>query len=334
MMKCVWLTAGAACALFGCVDVDPEPAVQDGLIGEFEHAAPDGAAYKFRFSVIDGVVVKEVFTPAGQPPPVDDECALDTFLRVAPDDAEVPTVLRQSCARHDVAALRARATVGELRRVGLVLELSNGSGPACTESAYNARYNTLVTAAGYVPTVNLPTGIAPDAYYLLGGDGSCSVYDAHTGAFKYWCDPTQIPDDGPPGWWQWHTTYTPGPDPDCAHNISSWGAFSPSWLDWQVSTPTSTVASARFEVSACSSAGQSSATWQTRRHTTDAWGTIHATVWSGAGLYQLSFDSGTTSGNWAGNQYQFQAHGNGVRPMYAGARMRDLDRSECPSHLL
>lgn len=333
-MRSVWLAVGATCALFGCVESAPDRGAQDGLIAELERPTPDGTAYTFRFSVVDGVVTKEVFTPAGQLPPVDDECALDTFLRIAPDDAVVPMELRRSCASHDLPALGAHATVAELRPTGLAFQISNATGPACTESAYNARYNALVTAASYVPTVNLPTGVSCDAYYFLGGDLSCSVYNAHTGDFMYLCDPTQIPDDGPPGCWAWHTTYTPGPDPDCAHNISSWGAFSPSWLDWQVSTPTSTVSSARFEVSACSSSGQSSASWQARRHTTDAWGTLHVTVWNGVGLYQLSFDSGTSSGNWAGNQYQFKAHGNGVRPMYAGARMRDLDRSECPSHLL
>jgi len=333
-MRSVLLAASACCALSGCVESDPDRVAQDGLIAELEHSTPDGAAYTFRFSVEDGVVATEVFTPAGQLPPVDDACALDTFLRIAPDDAVVPMVLRRSCATHDRPELATTATVAELRPSGLTFQISNAAGPACTESAYNARYDALVDAASYVPTINIPTGESCDAIYFLGGDGSCAVYSAHTGDFLYLCDPTQIPDDGPPGCWAWHTTYTPGPDPDCEHNISSWGAFNPAWLDWQVSTPTSTVSAARFEVSACSSSGQSSASWQSRRHTTDAWNPLHVTNWNGIGLYQIVLDSGTSSGNWAGNQYQFKAHGNGVRPMYAGARMRDLDRSECPSHLL
>src|SRR3954469_18467869 len=87
VMRSIWFAVGAACALFGCVESDP--VTQDGVIAELERPTSDGTAYTFRFSVVDDVIAKEVYTPAGHAPPVDDECALDTLLRVAPDDAVV-----------------------------------------------------------------------------------------------------------------------------------------------------------------------------------------------------------------------------------------------------
>ncbi|MEO8550490.1 MAG: hypothetical protein ABI678_10965 [Kofleriaceae bacterium] len=324
------MAVGAACALFGCVESDPDS--QDGLIAELERPTADGTAYTFRFSVTDGVVAKEVFTPAGHSPPVDDECALDTFLRVAADDAVVPMELRRSCATHDLPALGEHATVAELRPSGLTFQIAAASGPACTESAYNARYNALVTAASYVRTISVQTGFDCYIWYSLGPFGQCIAWDAN--GTTVLCNAAQIPDDGPPGCLVWHDLYSPEPDPDCEHNITSWGAFNPAWADWQVTTPTSTVSAARFEVSACGSSDQSAASWQSRRHTTDAWNTLHVTVWNGIGLYQIVLDSGTSSGNWSGNQFQFKTHGTAVRPMFAGARMQGLDRGQCASHLL
>ena len=311
-------------AICGCA-TEPTTAGQARVIADITRPTDDGlASYRFEFVELDGAIATTIASPVGYPVFDPVGCALDTFLRVAPDTAEVPIELRRACEGADVAS-GPPVRVAELRPTGAALQsqVQSATGPYCSGASFDTRLQKIEDAVAFQATEAIGELVCD-----VGIFAGCTLYNLHTGQFIGLCDPLQGPPiGGPPDCWAWHTEYHNVPNPACDHPIWTGGSYGP-WLDWENVTPFD-VSRLRFEVSACSN-DTTVVYWQMRRSSDDPYSDPKYYIYNTAVYVTLTLDAGTSNGDWSGARFLLHANGNGVHPMIAGARMKGIDRSDCP----
>ena len=316
-------------------DADDAPAPTDEhVLAEFERPTDDGLAhYVFRFVEDDGAIATLVGTPLGYPAPVDDPCALDTFLKVAPDDAVVPLELRRACG--DVGDPSPRR-VADLRTPALTfavkpLTAETGAGPFCTSAAYSARASKMLDAAKTVQPVYDIEWLCDVEARLDLDEETCERIDVSSGATLGSCDfgafynqcgeVTPCCAEGH-FWKGWRYDL-------CTHPVTA--ATTPvTWADWEGN---SGYGASKFqaEVSACVPNATTVISWKKRNSINEAWGPNHETIVNGGYWWVLKLDSGTApDGTYRGALYVVHATGTDVRPAFVAAIMQGMDRTTCP----
>jgi hypothetical protein len=271
--------------------------------------------------------------PIGAPQPeLPDECPLDTFLRVAPDDALVPPALLAACGRAADAAVP--HTAGELDTAHLALAIGPAAltGPLCTREAFDSRAVALAKDAGYVPKIQ-----SCDQECVWGevwDQTSCAVVDGD-GNFLGWCDPGVYADllefVGPYG--EYCEEYQPVncqwvPNPACDPTVATYPDWGP-WLDWQRFSTFPTTAM-RVETSVCGPDG-ASAYWQDKAKSGDAWGVKHTFAIPGNYISVLTLHAGwDANGTYLGRYYLGHVSGFGFHVASAWLGMVGDPHLSCP----
>lgn len=144
-------------AAFGGCTTDPDDArapvptdddAVDRPLADIVVPTPDGTApYRFRFFAGDGGKIATVVEiPFGAARPVlEDECALDTYLRVARVGDPIPAALLAACPRtHADAAVARRVAASDASQLAFTAAASAAA--LCTHSSFDSR----ITANGPV----------------------------------------------------------------------------------------------------------------------------------------------------------------------------------------
>lgn len=321
-----------------------EPAVgvvADGPIAEVLRPTDDGRAhYRFQFTAAEGIVATIAETPHGYPEPIiPGECALDTFLRVADDDALVPDELRRHCGDPSVDAGPRR--VAELRKPGGELELKpaiSGPGiasqPLCTSGGYADRLDDLRALAAYRPSVSQCTcdfGALWNANGCAWVNSSGAIVQACTpGDYQYFLMQAPSGFFCAPG----HTTCSPVPDPACAHN---WSVFDDNnngnWSAWQrFSVGADLNTETRVSFAACNSSPVTGY-WRARAQSTHAWGNEQPFSISGSSSGTIHLSGPVSGGDYVGWDFFVRLDGTNFQVASAWVYMEGLDASRCPMNL-
>lgn len=319
----------------GCAAPDDDGT--EHVLAHIERTTADGKDhYTFEFVEADGAIATLIGSPLGYPRFETRGCVLDTYLRVAPDDAIVPVELRRACAVPGSPLDPAPMRVHELRAPGTAfepppLQSSVTTGPYCGKDGYESRFQALLAAAKQVAKKKVEYEVCDLIY--TNDQGGCRVWVAEPnlqlGKFAFACDPFTTP----PGsdCWSSHPESTMVPNSACEHSVVSWGTYGP-WLDWEQVTPYG-VSQLQAEVSSCTPNSTTVFYWQVKRSKTTAWSGTHTVVLGGPAYWIFQLSSGTNDGDWAGAKYLVHANGPGVFPMMAGTLMEGQDHSDCPTGL-
>lgn len=323
----------------------PPPLIADGPIADVRRPTADGrASYRFQFLAAEGVVATIAETPGGYPEPlIPSECALDTFLRVAADDALVPDELRRFCG-HESAGAGARR-VAELRKPGGELELAPAGAARgslgiaavpslCTSTGYANRLTDLRAAASYRPSV-------PDCTCNFGAawnNTGCAWVDGD-GDIISQCEPADyffFLSQAPAGFYclPGHTTCEPVPDPACAH---TWQVYDDNdngnWSAWQrFSTGADQNTETRVYFAACD-ASPVTGYWRMREQSTDPWGQQHPFSISGSSTGTVHLSGPVSGGDYVGWDFFVRLDGDNFQVASAWVYMEGRDASDCPMNL-
>ncbi|HWN71561.1 MAG TPA: hypothetical protein VNM90_28180 [Haliangium sp.] len=329
-------------------EVDPPaPGQELETLAEVTIPTKDGqASYRFRFDRIDdGPVLTIIESPLGYPAPdVPTECALDTFLRVAPADSLVPAALIEHCLTPAERVERGLPEAGEVsvRAADLqdptqILALdyqAAAQGAACTTQAFAQRVNELEVLAAYVPTV--PVCQPGECEFAVAWDlENCQFMDGN-GNFDSYCSPA------------YHASllyeavsgykclqYSPPscvavPDPFCSHTwfvLGDWGPFGV----WQrTSNGFSETTNVRAEVSVCSVQEPATGWWRMKREAADPFGAQHPLTFAPGALTTIILTAGAQNDLWRGMDFQIHAEGDNMHVISAWVYMQGLIYSRCP----
>lgn len=353
------LAPWGACAL-----EDPTPGAAEAQEDQIEAAARDQAvhtvaevlvptedgqaAYRFRIDrVDDGVMLTTIESPLGYPvPQVPTECALDTFLRVAPEDSVVPAALIEHCLSPDERAIFGLPGEGEgsvqvaaVKEPGSTLEFTQESEEAlCNVESFQERAGDLQDLAAYVPTISY--GCESPCIQSVAWDLTSCIFLDEYGNFDGYCNDIEhqflIDNYGPSGGGcmaHGPPVCSEGPDPWCAHDwrvLADWGP----WVEWQRTThEDSHTTRVRAEISSCGPNG-TTGWWRMKREASDPWGAEHALFWP-AGTHTVHVLSAgwDTNDAWRGFDFQVHADGSGFHAIFAWVKMEGRDRFRCPIQL-
>lgn len=340
---------GATESLAARPDTEPESPVSGPAaetLAEVEVPTADGkAVYRFRFSRVDGVVLTAMEVPFGHAiPEVPSECALDTFLRVAPADSVVPPALIQHCltpaerAARGLSAGEASVRAARLRDPASRLEPSHHTaGALCNQEEFDERVGELRALARYVPDVEVCEA-GPCTLGAIWDMWQCHYVDAngdHAGA----CEPEMYFSllqqslsgetclvEGPP-------SCSMQPNPWCTHGAAAFGDFGPYWA-WDrksedIFAP-GTTTRARVEVSQCNAQEGGPGWWRMKRQPSHAWGAQHPLTFPAGHTSVYWLSAGTEGDLWDGWDFWIKAEGDTVRVISAWVAMEGLNADVCP----
>lgn len=315
----------------GCAT--PATESSDRVLAHVERTTPDGKDhYTFEFrEVDDGAIATLVGSPLGYPLFESRGCALDDYLAVAADDEIVPIELRRACTPVvDPTPVR----VVDLR-TGTAFEpparsASATTGPYCTRSGYDNRYNALLAAAKEVATKTVNTQVCDKICARQGN--VCTIWTVDENGDKGTpvglCEPQTV-DEGDsccvtkPGTKQVQNTA-------CIHDVVGWGSYG-AWLDWERNTPYG-VSRLQAEVSTCTEGATTVFFWQSKRDEASAWSDTHYVNLYGPSYWMFMLTAPHGS-KWGGAKYRVHANGPAAYPMLAGAMMEGIDHDKCPTGL-
>ncbi len=309
----------------------------DGLVADISVPTDDGAAaHRFQFVVDGDVIATYVDSPAGYPAPViEDDCALDTYLRVAPDDAVVPEALLHICDPDGAQLRRAAApTVAELRTDDHVLELAAASSEFCSIPAFVEREANLAERAAFIPDKYSCTP-GECTTFVVWDQQYCRITNS-AGVILDWCDPitaafyqSMAPlgsaciASAPPSceWAPNHACDHPAP-------VDSTYLQQPKW-----SMQRYNVTRVHLQVSGCGT--KRTGSWQ--QDTGSGWGSKHTFDTGGDSYRQLTLSAGwTASDKWKGRGFRVTVNGGKDERFHAiaaWAKLAGKDRHECPLKL-
>jgi hypothetical protein len=323
-------------------DEGPAASTLEGPIVEVLRPTADGRAhYRFQFIAAEGMIAVLSETPYGYPEPVlPQECALDTFLRVAADDDLVPAELRRHCG--DPSAEAGPRRTRELRKPGGEFQLQPvtdeptiAAVPSlCTSSGYASRLDTLRDLAAYrAPksqcTCNLGARWNLDGCAWIDGSGNilqqCSALDHQSFLMQavsgFYCIPGE-------------TTCQAVPNPACGHN---WTVFDDNnngnWSAWQrPSVGADLNTRTRVDFASCTSAS-TTGFWKMRQQSTNAWGAEHPISVSGLNTATLTLSGPVSGGDYVGWDFFVRLDGASFQVASAWVYMEGIDASTCPMNL-
>lgn len=305
---------------------------EPGWFADIRAPTADGrASYWFRFGEVDGVLVTSVESPLGYPQAVvPDECALQTYLRVADADAIVPEALLRGCGSDAAPGV---ARVSDLRTPDLQLELTAAAAPLCSHAAFDDRIDQLQDLAAYQPPI--PDCDSVCDVYVFWNQSGCAFYDEN-GSFIGICAPQDLPDimeEFPfgEGCVDSHLECNGTmPNPACAHDetvLADWGP----WLTWERSSGSGSVTTrTRVELSACDASGIE-AWWRGKENGGDPWGSKHFLSYPGNTRSVLTLSAGWDGADkWRGWDFDVGAAGSGFHVGYARVELQGKNRFTCP----
>lgn len=315
----------------GPPDTEPDA---DQPIADLSVATPDGnASYRLRFFAGEGnAIATLVDVPAGYAKPLlDEDCALDTYLRVAPADAAIPPALVAACPRTPAQPLVQSVADLEPPERGLVFDASAApTEPLCAKSAFDNRVDELEKLAAYQPTI-YPYHLECDSW--VGWDGGGCVYHDNGGNLQ--CDDAYyqslISTYGPEGYLCFHQTLVADPphlDAACAHPewiFNDWGP----WTTWERASVAANISKTRAEISVCGTSG-AKAYWQTRQSTDVPWGAQHKFDINGNGLSILTLSAGSVGAYYDKWDFRIHAAGSQIRAASAWVDMSANKHADCP----
>jgi|GEM_PF-3998122 len=328
---------------------DAGPEVEMTPFADIRVPTDDGAAaYRFRFATVEnGPIVTLVESPLGYPEAaIPDECALDTFLRVADANAEVPRALVRECgvpqadgSRRTMREGEPPMRAGELNTAGLSLGFGRVVLPReCTKSVFDDRVNELEELASYQPLVNTNCEQECELFVAWNNTG-CAFYNGD-GVFQNNCSSADytalLAQYGPFGqvcleYGGWECDQVP--NPECAHNewiIGDWGP----WNTWtRQSSNTSRTTRVRAEVTTCGSTATQGG-WYAKKNANDSWGTKHNVTFSAYSTSVLVLSAGWDgNNNWRGWDFKITGQGSNFRVATAWVELQGKNRFTCPLKL-
>jgi len=328
-------------AAFGGCATDPEDArarvavptdddAVDRPLADIVVPNPDGTApYRFRFFADDdGKIATVVEIPFGAARPVlEDECALDTYLRVARVGDPIPAALLAACPRtHADAAVARRVAPSEASPLSFTAAVSAAA--LCTHSSFDSRVAELTTLAKYQPIIH-PSHFECDDW--VGWDeGGCLHHDS---GGNDECDAAYyqslLSTYGPSGYLCFHYAQVadpPYPNPACAHPAWTFGDYVNA--PWQRFSVAANISKVRAELSVCGN-DTVPGSWQSRETTSVAWSATHA-----LGFPPHATSIVTLQAGWAGdfyNKWDFKITANG--PVNVASSWVDMSATKhaiCP----
>jgi hypothetical protein len=311
-------------------------------LARFDVPTEDGSEhYTFTFSTVDdGALAILIDTPIGYPRPlIDDECALDTFLRVAPPDHSVPAELLAECGAEpgaEEASPHALVRAGDLALAEHTLRLER-SPPTrrCSLSSPQKVAAELEALAEYqapMPqcewgcdarvewnTFGCPHDPVTCYCKLLDGDGNFISSCNATGAASYYgaawgnlcVEPT--------------VSCYAVPNPEC--KPESWVYSDSNYSVWQ-RTGTN-ITRVRVEIENCGSRS-TEGWWRTRPSSSSPWSSSVAYTGAANADQTLILSAGwDAQDRWRGWDFQIRAESEKLNIASAWVRMTGKDRHAC-----
>ena len=311
------------------------------ILAEITVPTADGAAaYTFTFAEADGAIATLVAVPDGYPDPVDDDCPLTTFLRVAPDDAIVPDALRRACPVEGQPLEVGERRVADLRPATLSFEVTPSPAaplPAlCDLAKFNERVSQLQSDAAYIPQV--PVCDFGCILWVGWDELGCNWLDAH-GGFLELCEDTDyqwlVNTYGPTGllcqdygWIEGSCEMTPNHACDHPWFVNPHPGAVTSWAWFQADGKTTKF---RVEVSPCNNTSTMAGYWKTRKDPTAPWGALHLFSHIGASRLVVQLFSGIDgTGRYLGADYYVEVWGISMNIVSANVQMKGLPAATCP----
>lgn len=326
------------------LSVSPACVVDEGegapeVLAELSVPTEDGLAeYRFELSrLADGPLVTRIESPLGYPEVVvNGECALDTFLRVAPADMVVPEALLAECGvpgadggRRALAATDPVFTAGELRRGDLALA-TEPPRRRCSRSEFDHRLDELRALASFQPSV-------PDCeleclvwaewdesscvfVYPDGSWDECSALDHQFLLTNY----------GPSGQGcaeQDLVCGPPIPAPACDHTewvIGDWGPYGV----WQRESAGSKTSKVIAELSNCG--GETGRGWWQAKEDSGPWSSQQVVPLAPNALTTIVLSAGVMNGDWRGWDFRLHADGSKLHAATAWVELQGRNAATCP----